>query len=363
VHNLEDGIRIGNMEFGLNFFPSCSPDEKSATSYWANALDLCSLMDELSYTHVRTVEHYFHPYGGYSPNPIVFLAAAAQRSAKAKMITGAVLPVFNNPLKVAGELGMLDAISNGRLEIGFARAFLPSEFDTFGIDIEESRARYEEGVEQIRLLLEETDVSHEGNFRSFKNVTSLPRPTQKPRPPFWVAAMSSKESFEFAARNGHYIMGIPMGGGTMAELIGVYREEWKKAGHPGNGKIMLSFSMHVGNDGATAREVFRGPLNAYLARLSDAASGWLNGASTKDYKGYDKMVASLKEDNFDEQLARGICWAGSPDEVTEMVAEYDRQVGGFDIASLHVMPHITPMDVAERSMRLFSEKVMPKFQN
>jgi alkanesulfonate monooxygenase SsuD/methylene tetrahydromethanopterin reductase-like flavin-dependent oxidoreductase (luciferase family) len=104
-------------------------------------------------------------------------------------------------------------------------------------------------------------------------------------------------------------------------------------------------------------------LNAYLARLSDAASGWLNGASTKDYKGYDKMVASLKEDNFDEQLARGICWAGSPDEVTEMVAEYDRQVGGFDIASLHVMPHITPMDVAERSMRLFSEKVMPKFQN
>ena len=68
------------------------------------------------------------------------------------MVTGAVLPVFNNPLKVAGELGMLDAL-DGRLEIGFARAFLPIEFETFDISIEESRARYEEGVEQIQALL------------------------------------------------------------------------------------------------------------------------------------------------------------------------------------------------------------------
>ena len=42
--------------------------------------------------------------------------------------TGAVLPVFNHPLKIAGEIGMLDAISNGRLECGFGRAFLPHEF-------------------------------------------------------------------------------------------------------------------------------------------------------------------------------------------------------------------------------------------
>ena len=350
------------MKFGLNFFPSCAPEEKSAQAYWADALHLCGLMDELCYTHVRTVEHYFHPYGGYSPIPVVFLAAAAQRSHKAKMITGAVLPVFNNPLKVAGELCMLDALSNGRLEIGFARAFLPNEFETFGISIEESRARYEEGVEQVRLLLEEDKASHDGKFHSFRNVTSLPRPTQKPRPPFWVAAMSSRESFEFAGRNGHYIMGIPMGGGTMAELIGVYREEWKSAGHPGNGKIMLSFSMHVAEDGDTARDNFRPPLNAYLERLVDAASGWLNGASTKDYKGYDKMIAALQEDDFDQQFDRGICWTGSPDEVTEMIADYNHQLGGFDIASLHVMPHLMPMEDAENSMRLFSQEVMPKFR-
>ncbi|MFT5485585.1 MAG: alkanesulfonate monooxygenase SsuD [Paracoccaceae bacterium] len=350
------------MEFGLNFFPSCAPDERSAEDYWADALYLCGLMDELGYSHVRTVEHYFHAYGGYSPNPVVFLAAAAQRSLKAKMITGAVLPVFNNPLKLAGELGMLDAISNGRLEIGFARAFLPNEFETFGIDIEESRDRYEEGVEQVQLLLEQENATHEGRFHAFRDVTSLPRPTQKPRPPFWVAAMSTRASFEFAGRNGHYIMGIPMGGGLMAELIGVYREEWKSAGHPGDGKIMLSFSMCTDEDGAIARDAFRPPLNAYLERLVDAASGWLKGTSTKDYKGYDKMIAALKDDDFDQQMDRGICWAGSPDEIAGMIAEFNRDVGGFDIASLHVMPHVMEASVAEKSMRLFSEHVMPKFR-
>ena len=158
------------------------------------ALQLVSMCDELGYSHVRIVEHYFHPYGGYSPNPIVFLTAASQRTQKAKLITGAVLPVFNHPLKLAGEIGMLDAISNGRLEVGFARAFLPHEFKQFGISLDESRARFEEGVSQVRRLLEEENVTMNGQFHQFTNVTSLPRPTQTPRPPFWLAALEHRFS-------------------------------------------------------------------------------------------------------------------------------------------------------------------------
>src|SRR5213075_1647705 len=116
-----------------------------AEAYFREALDLAEEADRLGYSHVRIVEHYFHHYGGYSPNPIVFLAAAAQRTRTARLITGAVLPVFNHPLKLAGEIGMLDAISGGRLEVGFARAFLPHEFRRFGRDMDESRARFDEG--------------------------------------------------------------------------------------------------------------------------------------------------------------------------------------------------------------------------
>ena len=53
------------MEFGLQFFPDIGPEEKSAQRYWNECLDLAGLCDELGYTHVRTVEHYFEPYGGY----------------------------------------------------------------------------------------------------------------------------------------------------------------------------------------------------------------------------------------------------------------------------------------------------------
>src|SRR5207249_1940152 len=95
-----------------------------------------------------------------------FLSAAAALTRSTRLITGAVLPVFNNPLKLAGQIGMVDAISGGRLEVGFARAFLPHEFARFGISMDESRARFEEGLEQVRRLLEDEKVTARGRFRS-----------------------------------------------------------------------------------------------------------------------------------------------------------------------------------------------------
>ena len=121
------------MQFGVQFFPDVKPEEKSAADYFRDSLAIAEAADRIGYTHVRIVEHYFHYYGGYSPNPIVFLAAAAMRTTNARLVTGAVLPIFNNPLKLAGEIAMLDGISGGRLDVGFARAFLPHEFRRFGI--------------------------------------------------------------------------------------------------------------------------------------------------------------------------------------------------------------------------------------
>ena len=175
------------MDFGVQFFPSVGPETTPAAQYFDDCLKLCGLMDEYGYTHARTVEHYFLPYGGYSPNPIVFLTAASQRTRNARLITGALLPIFNNPLKIAGEAGMLDAISGGRFELGMARAFLPHEFEKFGVSLDESVARFDEGSDQVRRLLEEENVTCQGRFHSFRNVTSLPRPTQKPLPPIWTA--------------------------------------------------------------------------------------------------------------------------------------------------------------------------------
>jgi len=350
------------MQFGLNFFPCLSPAQKSAEQHFRELMHLAGLCDELGFTHIREVEHYFEPYGGYSPNPIVVLAAASQRTRKARLVTGAVLPAFNNPLKLAGEIGILDALSGGRLDVGVARAFLPHEFERFGVSLDESRRRFSEGLQQLKLLLEGENVSSEGQFHSFRNVTSLPRPTQKPRPPLWVAAVGTPQSFEEAGRNGYYLMAIPIDAKRMFELLGIYREAWRSAGHPGKGVVMNSFFLCCTPDRNEAVELAREPVNGHLQGLLKGAAGWLAGASTKDYPGYDKMIAQLREETYEQQLEKGFAWVGSPKDVIEMMTDYTSKVGGFEIASLLVTPSIMPVEVAERSMRLFSAAVMPRVQ-
>ena len=349
------------MEFGMQFFPCVGPEQRPAADYFDDCLKLCELCDEYGYTHIRTVEHYFHFYGGYSPNPIVFLTAAAQRSAAARLITGAVLPVFNNPMKLAGEIGMLDAISGGRLEVGFARAFLPHEYRRFGISPDESVARFDEGMAQVRRLLEEENVTEKGRFHSFENITSLPRPTQRPRPRFWTAALATAQSFEKAGRQGNWIMAIPIARSAMRELCGIYREAWGKAGHPGNGRVMLAFHMYCHEDADEAVRIARGPLNRYLAALVDAASGWITGTSSADYKGYDRIIAALKRETFESQVEAGAAWVGTPDQLVDRIAAYDEAVGGIDDASLQVNFNDMSLEDAERSVRLFGQEVMPNF--
>src|SRR5437764_4780985 len=349
------------MQFGVQFFPDVRPEEKSGEQYFQEALDLAEEADRLGFSHIRIVEHYFHYYGGYSPNPIVFLAAAAQRTRQARLVTGAILPAFNNPMKLAGEIAMLDAISGGRLDIGFARAFLPHEFRRFGVSPDESVARFREGMEQVELLLRQENVSHRGRFHTIENTTSLPRPTQLPRPPFYVAALNTPESFEFAGRMGYSVMAIAFVAEKMRPLLAAYRDAWKAAGHPGEGEVMIAFHMFCDMDGERARAMASPLLDAYLHSLVDAASDWLDGMSSADYPGYDKVIAALRASNAAEQIAAGAAWIGSPDEIAARIAQLQCEFGGFEHASLQVNFNTMPFEAALASMRLFAREVMPRF--
>lgn len=346
------------MQFGIQFFPAVGPEQRSAADYFSDCLALSEAADGLGYSHVRTVEHYFTPYGGYSPSPIVFLAAAAARTKRVRLVTGAVLPVFNHPLKLAGEIGMLDAISNGRLDVGFARAFLPHEFRRFGISPDESVARFREGIEQIGRLLTEENVTHHGEFHDIVDTTSLPRPTQKPRPKFYVAATMNAESFAFAGTNGFSIMAIPMAGPTMRPILEAYRKAWRDAGHPGNGEVMLAFQMFVDRDGDRARRIAKPRIEKYLAAIVNASSDWATGTTSKDYVGYDKMVAKLRSETFETQVESGSAWVGTPEEVRAMIAHVQEEYGGFEHASMQVNFYDLGLADAMGSLELFSQEVI-----
>ncbi|MGA2392656.1 MAG: LLM class flavin-dependent oxidoreductase [Candidatus Lustribacter sp.] len=350
------------MEFGIQFFPAVGPAQVSAEQYFADAIELAARADELGYEHVRTIEHYFHPYGGYSPNPLLFLTAVAARTQRVRLVTGAVLPAFNHPLKLAGEIGMLDAISHGRVEVGFARAFLPHEFQRFGVSLDDSRARFDEGLEAVRLLLEDEDVAFDGRFHAFPPTTSLPRPTQHPRPPFWVAAIGTEASFVNAGRLGHGIMAIPLGGPNMQRLIGAYRDAWKAAGHPGEGRVMIAFHMFCHETPGEAARIAREPLEHYIRTLVDAATDWIDGTSSNDYPGYDKLIAKIKSDTFESNVAQGAAWIGTPDEIVAQIHAFNERSGPFESASLQVNFCGLPFEPASRSMKLFAEAVIPQFR-
>ncbi len=155
--------------------------------------------------------------------------------------------------------------------------------------MDESRARFNEGVEAVRRLLENEVASFSGKFVQFENITSLPRPTQRPRPPIWIAVLATPESFVEAGRNGYNIMANPIAAGQLAKNLELYREAWRAAGHAGRGRVMISFRTLVMNDGDQARSVARAPTMAHNAALVAAAKvvdGWGTGQLSKDYPGY-----------------------------------------------------------------------------
>jgi alkanesulfonate monooxygenase SsuD/methylene tetrahydromethanopterin reductase-like flavin-dependent oxidoreductase (luciferase family) len=211
-----------------------------------------------------------------------------------------------------------------------------------------------------RLLLEQENVTSEGRFHAFRNVTSLPRPTQTPRPPFYVAALGTRESFERAGANGYGIMAIPMAGGPMRELIGAFRNARAAAGHEGPGEVMLAFHMLCHEDQREAERLAAGPINRYLRSLVDAASDWTSGAQSADYPGYDQVIDSLAKETFETQVAKCAAWVGTPECILETIARYKAEIGPFEIASLQVNFNDLPLAAAEQSMRLFGEQVLPR---
>ncbi len=351
------------LRFGIQFFPDQREDKKSPVQYYDEAMHLIGLCDEYGYSHVRTVEHYFHHWGGYSSNPIVFLTAACQHTKTARMVTGAVLPAFNSPLKLASDLCMLDAFSNGRLDVGFARAFLPQEFRHFEIDIDESVARFEEGISQVQMLMEKENVTSKGKFHSFDSVTTMPRPTQKPRPNFYVAAVGTPDSFERAGKMGHWIMAIPGVGADPIALLETYRGAWKKAKHPGKPKMMMAVFMFCHENGDEALRIAKPHIEGHFAQIVDAMAEYSNGSPSKAYRNYDVFRAKVAEQTLESQIDSGAAFVGKPSDIIQQLERFDKACGGCDELSLQVNPFGMGVSIAETSMRLFGNKVMPYFKN
>jgi alkanesulfonate monooxygenase SsuD/methylene tetrahydromethanopterin reductase-like flavin-dependent oxidoreductase (luciferase family) len=123
---------------------------------------------------------------------------------------------------------------------------------------------------------------------------------------------------------------------------------------------MIAFHLFCHEDADEAMRIAREPLEWYLKGLVDAASDWAT-ASTKAYPGYDKMLAKLREDTFESQIAQGSALIGTPQQVTEQLRAFIERVGPIEIGSLQVNFSDLPLARALPSMELFAREVMPAF--
>jgi len=351
------------MRFGINFFPTVAPNEKSGATFYDECLELCERVEELGFHHVKTVEHYFFPWGGYSPDPVTFLAAAAQRTSRVRLVTGAVIPAFNHPIKLAGKLAMLDNLSHGRLDVGFARAFLPDEFEAFQTSMGESRARFEEGIEAVRRLWTEAEFRFKGSFHQFgPHPALLPRPCQRPHPPIFVAATFNPVSFEWSGRMGYHLMIVPHMSthSRVAGLVDLYRKTWVDAGHPpGAEQVHLTCHCYVAEDPQEARQRGKVFFEDYKAKQLQAISAWSKYTSDQ-YPGYEHLVLALEQGSFEAGVAEQKLLVGDPEEVAGQLELIRGHYGDVE-PSLLVNFGNMPIAESVRTVELFARHVMPRF--
>ncbi len=351
-------------EFGVNFFPVVDPAVKSATDYYDETLRLIELAESLRFTQAQTVEHYFTAYGGYSPDPVTLLTAAAARTSRIRLATGAVVPAFTHPVKLAGKLAMLDHLSHGRLDVGFGRAFLPAEFDAFGIPMDESRARFAEGVEACRQLWTTEDLMWEGRFHRFGPVTLLPRPYQRPHPPIFIASATSADSCAAAGTAGHHLQVVPSvtTGEQLAAMLNAYRRAWDDAGHdPAARRIQIKFTCYLSRDTEDAHQQAEFYERNYIEHMA-AAVAPLAGSRSADYPGYDKFLEKAKNYEFAKSLAGNKVLAGDPGGVTEQIRAVRAEFGTDLSFSLQFNPGGLSFARAATAMELFAAEVMPAFR-
>ena len=126
-------------------------------------LRLAELADRLGYDSVWAVEHHFDDYSMCPANTLL-LAHVAARTEHVKLGTGAVILPWNDPLRVAEKMIMLDIVSRGRAIFGMGRGLARMEYEPLRIDMNESRGRFDEASAMIVEALETGWISGDGPF-------------------------------------------------------------------------------------------------------------------------------------------------------------------------------------------------------
>ncbi len=138
------------MLFGLRFdFRNPPFAGTTMAERYSAALGMAEWADRLGGVSVAVCEHHGSA-DGYLPSPVPLVAAMAARTEQIRFTIAALIAPFNDPLRVAEDLAVLDHLSEGRVDVIVAGGYAEQEFEMFGVPISERPRRVTEMVATLK---------------------------------------------------------------------------------------------------------------------------------------------------------------------------------------------------------------------
>ena len=286
-------------------------------------IDLVAHLDKLGYDEFWCGEHHSSGWEMIA-SPELFLAAAAERTARIKLGTGVVSLPYHHPYMVAQRMVQLDWQSGGRAIFGSGPGALASDAHTLGIDPMLLRDRQDEAIGIIRRLFKGERITYKGEWFNLNDAKLQLLPLQEEMP-FAVASQISPSGFTLA---GKYGIGIISIGSLSSEGLNALPQQWqfaedaaKKHGQVADrGQWRVLLSWHIAETREKAREQARDGL---LRHHNEYVVGTLQRPGLKPFKTGDEAVDKMA---FSPGSAAVI---GTPDDLVAKIKEVLAISGGF----------------------------------
>jgi len=162
------------------------------------------------------------------PDPLIWLAYVAAHTERIQLGTGILIVPQRNPVITAKEVATIDHLSGGRMVLGVGAGWLAEEFDALNAPFEDRGKRLDEYLAVMRALWTEDKASFHGEYFSFDDCISRPRPVRGT-----VPIIVGGHSPAAARRAGRLGDGFFPGSGSLdelAELFPIVRQSAEEAG-------------------------------------------------------------------------------------------------------------------------------------
>lgn len=317
------------------------------------------LAEELGFDELWPVEHHFTDYAA-CPDNTQYLSYMAGLTSTIRLATGAVILPWNQPVRVAEKLSLLDHLCGGRTVFGMGRGLARCEYEGMGIDMAESRQRFDEAAPMILAALEsgcmgESDAGHYPQAAA--EIRPAPLASFKDR--IYAVGMSPDSVIAAARLGAQVLLFSNRPDEALAEVAAIYRATFREH-HEGEPPLpRVCDFMYCAETEAAAQTVGEPAIANYFVSVMNHYE-LLGDHFPKGYQSYQAQSAALQAAGKDNACADYVAvqCCGTPDQIIERLSARREVLGEYEL-NVAVRYGGLKAEQATNSLRRFAGEVLP----